>query len=55
MRTIAEFVENEQVYQRVRSLGVDYVQGYYLGKPRLQLATPASEQQSEYREAESVA
>ncbi|MGD8936533.1 MAG: EAL domain-containing protein, partial [Thiogranum sp.] len=55
MRTIAEFVENEQVYQRVRSLGVDYVQGYYLGKPRLQLAPPASEQPSDYRERESVA
>ena len=37
MRTIAEFVENEQVYDRVRSLGVDYVQGYYLGKPELEL------------------
>jgi diguanylate cyclase (GGDEF)-like protein len=34
MHTIAEFVENEQVYDRVRSLGVDYVQGYYLGKPQ---------------------
>ncbi|GEM_PF-1288308 len=34
MRTIAEFVENEQVYERVRGLGVDYVQGYYLGKPQ---------------------
>jgi EAL domain-containing protein (putative c-di-GMP-specific phosphodiesterase class I) len=34
MRTIAEFVENEQVFDRVRSLGVDYVQGYYLGKPQ---------------------
>ncbi len=34
MRTIAEFVENGQVFERVRSLGVDYVQGYYLGKPQ---------------------
>ena len=33
MRTTAEFVENEHVYERVRGLGVDYVQGYYLGKP----------------------
>ncbi len=33
MRTVAEFVENEQVFQRVLGLGVDYVQGYYLGKP----------------------
>lgn len=37
MQTIAEFVENEQVYDRVSSLGVDYVQGYYLGKPQLEL------------------
>lgn len=37
MQTIAEFVENEQVYQRVSALGVDYVQGYYLGKPCQQL------------------
>ena len=39
MRTIAEFVENEQVYDRVSSLGVDYVQGYYLGKPQLELVS----------------
>jgi len=38
MQTIAEFVENEQVYQRVGGLGVDFVQGYYLGKPGLTLA-----------------
>jgi len=41
MRTIAEFVENEQVFERVRSLGVDYVQGYYLGKPQSELAPSA--------------
>ncbi|MDT8386938.1 MAG: EAL domain-containing protein [Thiogranum sp.] len=37
MQTIAEFVENEQVYDRVCSLGVDFVQGYYLGKPQITL------------------
>ncbi len=37
MHTIAEFVENEQVFERVRSLGVDYAQGYYLGKPQPRL------------------
>ena len=42
MRTIAEFVENEQVYQRVSSLGVDYVQGYYLGKPSQTLGGDSS-------------
>ncbi len=34
IRTVAEFVENEQVYELVGRLGVDYVQGYYLGKPK---------------------
>lgn len=34
IRTIAEFVENEQVFNLVKRLGVDYVQGYYLGKPK---------------------
>jgi diguanylate cyclase (GGDEF)-like protein/PAS domain S-box-containing protein len=46
MRTIAEFVENEQVYERVRSLGVDYVQGYYLGKPQSTLE-PVRDEASE--------
>jgi diguanylate cyclase (GGDEF)-like protein len=34
IKTIAEFVENEAVFKLVSRLGVDYVQGYYLGKPR---------------------
>ncbi len=32
-KTIAEFVENEQILQKLSELNVDYVQGYYLGKP----------------------
>jgi|TARA_Y100000310_G_scaffold332367_1_gene407800 diguanylate cyclase (GGDEF)-like protein len=32
-KTIAEFVENEQILQLSRQLGVDYVQGYHLCKP----------------------
>ncbi len=55
MQTIAEFVENEQVYQRVRGLGVDYVQGYYLGKPQLTLATESSTAEAGFSERESVA
>jgi EAL domain-containing protein (putative c-di-GMP-specific phosphodiesterase class I) len=55
MRTIAEFVENEQVYQRVRGLGVDFVQGYYLGKPQQTLVTTVHEGAADYSEHESVA
>jgi len=31
--TIAEFVESEQAFEILRRLGVDYVQGYFVGKP----------------------
>lgn len=33
-KTIAEFVENDAVLSKVRELGVDYAQGYALGRPR---------------------
>jgi len=32
-KTIAEFVQDEETLQMLRSLGVDYGQGYYLGRP----------------------
>jgi EAL domain-containing protein (putative c-di-GMP-specific phosphodiesterase class I) len=32
--TIAEFVEDEYTLQMLRQLGVDYAQGYYIGKPK---------------------
>jgi len=33
IRTVAEYVYNEDVYTMVKSMGIDYSQGYYLGKP----------------------
>jgi diguanylate cyclase (GGDEF)-like protein/PAS domain S-box-containing protein len=33
-KTIAEFVESEAILRRLRELGVDYAQGYYLGRPQ---------------------
>ena len=32
--TIAEFVENDEILSVLRDIGVDYVQGYGIGKPR---------------------
>jgi EAL domain-containing protein (putative c-di-GMP-specific phosphodiesterase class I) len=32
-KTIAEFVENNAILDKLRSLGVDYVQGYGVGRP----------------------
>lgn len=34
IRTIAEVVENEAVFEKVRQLGIDYVQGFLFGKPQ---------------------
>jgi diguanylate cyclase (GGDEF)-like protein/PAS domain S-box-containing protein len=33
IKTIAEFVSDQQTMELVRDLGVDYAQGYHLGKP----------------------
>ena len=43
-KTIAEFVENEQIFNILNELGVDYAQGYGIGQPvpldELMLVTP---------------
>jgi PAS domain S-box-containing protein len=33
IKTVAEYVENENIYNILNDLGVDYSQGYYFGKP----------------------
>ena len=33
MKTIAEFVENEDILEKLTEIGVDYAQGYAVGKP----------------------
>lgn len=33
IKTIAEYVENEEIFNILKDLGVDYSQGYYFGKP----------------------
>jgi diguanylate cyclase (GGDEF)-like protein/PAS domain S-box-containing protein len=45
IRTIAEFVENQEILAVLRELGVDYAQGYGIAKPQpfLALLEPASE------------
>lgn len=37
IKTIAEYVENEAIYLRLKECGVDFAQGYYLGKPEAKL------------------
>ncbi len=33
LKTVAEFVADESIYDTVRSIGIDFVQGYHFGKP----------------------
>ena len=37
--TVAEFVESEEVLTQVRALGIDYAQGFLIGKPAAQPVT----------------
>lgn len=34
VKTVAEFVHSAEVYEFVKSLGIDYAQGYFLGEPK---------------------
>jgi len=34
LKTVAEFVADEAIYETVRSIGVDFVQGYHFDKPK---------------------
>ena len=34
IKTIAEYVDNQKVIDKLKELGVDYAQGYFLGKPQ---------------------
>ncbi len=39
IKTIAEFVHNKDIYDKVKIMGFDYAQGYYIGKPDPHLIT----------------
>ncbi len=43
-KTVAEYVENEEILKILKEIGVDYFQGYHLGKPdKLENHLPAKE------------
>ena len=39
IKTIAEFVHNKDIYDMIKTMGFDYAQGYYIGKPDKNLIT----------------
>jgi EAL domain-containing protein (putative c-di-GMP-specific phosphodiesterase class I) len=38
-KTVVEFVHNEEVYKKVKSMGADFSQGFHLGEPRATLVS----------------
>ena len=34
IKTIAEFVHSETVFNIVKNMGIDFAQGYHIGKPQ---------------------
>ncbi len=39
IKTIGEFVHNKDIYDVIKTMGFDYAQGYYIGKPDKKLIT----------------
>ena len=37
IKTVAEYVENEEILSEIRQIGIDYGQGYYIGRPSPEL------------------
>ena len=51
LATIAEYVENERIAAKLKEIGVDYIQGHYIGKAVpietvIKLSSPGPEQVS---------
>ncbi|MFA9375046.1 MAG: EAL domain-containing protein, partial [Poseidonibacter sp.] len=34
IKTVAEFVSSKEIFEKIKDLGIDYSQGYYLGEPQ---------------------
>ncbi|SMC09459.1 bifunctional diguanylate cyclase/phosphodiesterase [Nitratiruptor tergarcus] len=34
IKTVSEYVSNKEIFEKIRSLGVDYAQGFYFDKPK---------------------
>lgn len=40
VKTVAEFVHSKEVYNKVKEMGIDYAQGFYIAEPKPQLLQP---------------
>ena len=39
IKTVAEYVEDEEIYNIIKDCGIDYAQGYYIGRPSPELVS----------------
>ena len=39
IKTVAEFISSEEIYNKAKEMGIDYAQGYFIGKPEMLLRT----------------
>jgi len=39
IKTVAEYVEDAEIYEIIKECGIDFAQGYYIGKPEAELIT----------------
>ena len=39
-KTIAEFVSSKEIFDKVKELGLDYAQGYYIHEPKPEILAP---------------
>ena len=37
IKTIAEFVCSKEIFEVVKDMGIDYAQGYFVGKPEAEV------------------
>jgi EAL domain-containing protein (putative c-di-GMP-specific phosphodiesterase class I) len=42
IKTIAEYIESEELFDAVKALGIDYSQGYHTGMPSPEIILPKS-------------
>jgi EAL domain-containing protein (putative c-di-GMP-specific phosphodiesterase class I) len=34
LKTVAEHIESREIYEKVKSMGIDYGQGFYFDRPK---------------------
>ena len=49
IKTIAEYVENKEIFDFVKSMDISYSQGYYIGKPEFELSVNTGVEEKDFK------